>query len=433
MAIVIQDERDYHNKLKIMNEEMKNKVEEANSIATERILKSIPLLVDVKPAIEALPNMKRNSILYAGPPIEWKRMCGAMKGAIVGTIIFEGLAHDWDEAVKLIEQDDIVFSPNTEHDAVGPMAGIISPSLPVLVVKNEKYGNTCYGRIVEQKVQYGVFNKTAINSELKFWSETLAPALRKALRRTKGINLNSIMARSLHMGDELHNRSVAGTYLFANAMLPYLIEVLDKEELLKVMKYFSNNEIFFLCTSMAACKTMMKAAHEIECSTIVTVMARNGVDFGIKVSGLGDQWFVGQAQMIDGIYLPGYKREDANPDMGDSAIIETAGIGAFALANSPAIMSLIGGSAKDLIKHTNDMREITVTPNERFSIPILDFQGIATGIDIRKVMETGILPVIDSAIAHKKAGVGMIGAGLVNPPLEVFKQALHTFNRKYKL
>ena len=265
MAIVIQDERDYHNKLKIMNEEMKNKVEEANSIATERILKSIPLLVDVKPAIEALPNMKRNSILYAGPPIEWKRMCGAMKGAIVGTIIFEGLAHDWDEAVKLIEQDDIVFSPNTEHDAVGPMAGIISPSLPVLVVKNEKYGNTCYGRIVEQKVQYGVFNKTAINSELKFWSETLAPALRKALRRTKGINLNSIMARSLHMGDELHNRSVAGTYLFANAMLPYLIEVLDKEELLKVMKYFSNNEIFFLCTSMAACKTMMKAAHEIEC------------------------------------------------------------------------------------------------------------------------------------------------------------------------
>lgn len=415
-----------------MNEEMKNKVEEANSIATERILKSTALLVNVRPAIEAIPSMKSNSILHAGPPIEWKRMCEPMKGAIVATIIFEGLADDWDEAVKLIEQDEIVFSPNNEHNAVGPMAGIISPSLPVLVVKNEKYGNICYGRVVEQKIQYGVYKKTAINSELKFWSDTLAPALGKALRRTKGINLNSIMARSLHMGDELHNRSAAGTYLFANAILPYLLEVLDKEELLKVIRYFSNNEIFFLCVSMAACKTIMNAAHDIEYSTIVTVMARNGVNFGIKVSGLGDQWFVGQAGKIDGVYLPGYKPEDANPDMGDSAIIETAGIGAFVLANSPAIMSLIGGTARDLIKHTNNMREITVTVNERFSIPILDFRGAPTGIDIRKVVRTGILPVIDSAIAHKKAGVGMIGAGLVNPPLEVFKQALHTFNLRNK-
>jgi hypothetical protein len=260
----------------------------------------------------------------------------------------------------------------------------------------------------------------------------LAPALGKALRRTKGINLNSIMAKSFHMGDELHNRSVAGTYLFANAILPYLLEVIEKKELLKVMKYFSENEIFFLCVSMAACKTIMKAAHDIECSTIVTVMARNGVDFGIQVSGLGDQWFVGQASKIDGMYLPGYRPEDANPDMGDSAIIETAGIGAFALANSPAIMSFIGGTARDLMKHTDDMREITVTSNERFSIPVLNFRGAATGIDIRKVIQTGILPVIDTAIAHKKSGVGMIGAGLVKAPLEVFKQAIDAFNLKYK-
>jgi hypothetical protein len=416
-----------------MNQEMKNKVEEANSMATERMLKSMPVLVDIKPAIEAVPHMKKNSILHAGPPIEWKRMCGPMRGAIVATIIFEELAYDWDRAVKLIEQGDIEFSPNNEHDAVGPMAGIISPSLPVLVVKNEKYGNTCFSRIVEQKVQYGVFNKTAINSELKFWSETLAPALRKALRRTKGIDLTAIMARALHMGDELHNRSVAGTALFADAILPYLIEVLDKEELVKIIKYFSNNEIFFLCISMAACKTMMRAAHDIEYSTLVTVMARNGVDFGIKVSGLGNQWFVGQAQMIDGKYLPGYTREDANPDMGDSAITEAAGIGGFALANSPAIASLIGGSARDLIKYTKDMHEITIALNNRFSIPILDFQGTATGIDIRKVIETGILPIIDSAIAHKRAGVGIIGTGIVRPPLKVFKQALHTFNQKYKL
>jgi hypothetical protein len=416
-----------------MNEQMKNKIEKANSTAIERVLKSTPVLVDIRPAIEVLPNMKRNSIFHAGPPIEWKRMCGPMKGAIVATMIFEELAHDWNEAVKLIKQGDIVFSPNHEHDAVGPMAGVISPSLPVLVVKNEKYGNICFGRIVEQKIQFGVFDKDAINSELKFWSETLAPALGKALRKTQGINLQSLMARALHMGDELHNRSVAGTALFANVILPYLIEVLEKDELVKVIKYFSNNEIFFLCVSMAACKTMMKAANDIEYSTLVTVMARNGVDFGIKVSGLENQWFVGKAQMIDGIYLPGYKRDDANPDMGDSAITETAGIGAFALASAPAILPLIGGSAKDLIKYTNDMREITIGFNDRFSIPILDFQGTATGIDIRKVMKTGILPVIDTAIAHKKAGVGMIGAGLVKPPVEVFEQAVRTFSQKYRL
>jgi hypothetical protein len=416
-----------------MSDEMKKRIEEANRTAIERVLRSRPLLVDIKPAIEVLPNMKKNSIFHAGPPIEWNRMCGPMKGAVVATMIFEELARDWNEAVKLIQQGDIEFSPNHEHDAVGPMAGVISPSLPVLIIKNEKYGNTCFGRIVEQKIQFGAFDKDAINSELKFWSETLAPALGKAVRRTKGIDLKSIMARALHMGDELHNRPVAGTALFASIVLPYLIEVLDKEELVKVTKYFLMNEIFFLCMSMAACKTMMKAAHDIEYSTLVTVMARNGVDFGIQVSGLGDQWFVGQAQMIDGIYFPGYKRDDANQDIGDSAITETAGIGAFALANSPAILSIIGGSAKDAIKYTNDMRKITITLNDTFSIPILDFQGTPTGIDIRKVMKTGILPVIDTAIAHKKAGIGMIGAGVVKPPLEVFKQALHAFGQKYTL
>lgn len=415
-----------------MNGKLKNKIKEANSTAIERILKSRPLLVDIKPAIEVLPNMKKNSILHAGPPVEWKRMCGPMKGAVVATVIFEELACNWDEAVKLIEQGNIEFSSNHEHGAVGPMAGVISPSLPVLIVKNEKYGNTCFGRIVEQKVQFGVFDKYAINSELKFWSETLAPALRKALLRSKGIDLKFIMARALHMGDELHNRSVAGTALFANMLIPYLIEVLDKQELVKVTKYFSRNEIFFLCMSMAACKTMMEAAHDIEYSTLVTVMARNGVDFGIKVSGLGNQWFIGQSQMIDGIYFPGYKRDDANPDIGDSAITETAGIGAFALANSPAIMPLIGGSANDAIKYTNDMRKITIALNDTFSVPMLDFQGTATGIDVRKVMNTGILPVIDTAIAHKKAGIGMIGAGIVKPPLEAFKQAMYAFGQKYK-
>jgi uncharacterized protein DUF1116 len=417
---------------KKMSEQIKNRIEDANRQAVERVLRSRPILVDIKPAIEVLSGMKKNSVFHAGPPIEWKRMSGPMRGAIVATMIFEQLVESWDEAVKLIESGQIEFSPNHDHDAVGPMAGVISPSMPVLVVKNEKFGNTCFGRLVEQKVQFGVFDEDAVQI-LKFWAKTLGPALGKAIRYSKGIDLKSLMARALHMGDELHNRPVAGTALFASIITPYLIDVLDREELVKVTKFFSTNDIFFLCMSMAACKTIMNAARDIEYSTLVIAMARNGTDFGIKVSGLGNEWFIGPAQMIEGRYFPGYKHGDANPDIGDSAITETAGIGAFALANSPAILSLIGGSAEDAIKYTKQMREITMTLNDTFSIPILDFQGTATGIDIRKVVKTGILPVIDTAMAHKQAGIGMIGAGVVRPPIEAFKQALYAFGRKYRL
>jgi hypothetical protein len=415
-----------------MGKPIKNRVEEANKIATEKILKSRPLLIDIKPAIEVMHNMKKNSIFHAGPPIEWKRMCGPMKGAIVGTMIYEGYAESWTQAVKMIEHGEIEFSPNHDHDAVGPMAGVISPSMPVLVVKNGTYGNVCYGRFVEDKVQFGLFDRDAVET-LKFWSETLAPGLAKAIRKSKGVDLKSIMAKALHMGDELHNRPAAGTLLFAGVIIPYLVEAIGRDDLVKITKYFSENEIFFLCLSMVACKAIMDAASEIEYSTLVTAMARNGTDFGIKVSALGNRWFVGPASTIEGVYFPGYGPDDANPDMGDSAITETAGIGGFALADSPAILSLIGGSAEDAIKYTKQMREITMTLNDTFSLPILDFQGTATGIDLRKVLRTGILPVIDTAIAHKEPGIGMIGAGLVRPPIDAFKKALHAYGAKYDL
>ena len=249
-----------------MSKSIKNRIEEANKLATEKMLKSRPLLIDIKRAIDVLHNMKKNSIFHAGPPIEWKRMCGPMKGAIVGTMIYEGFADNWAQATKKIEQGEIEFSPNHDHDAVGPMAGIISPSMPVLVVKNETYGNMSYGRFVENKVQFGLFDMDAV-ATLKFWSDTLAPTLAKAIRKSKGVNLKALMAKALHMGDELHNRPAAGTLLFASVLTPYLVEVIDKDDLVKVTRYFSENEIFFLCMSMAACKSIMNAANEIECST----------------------------------------------------------------------------------------------------------------------------------------------------------------------
>jgi hypothetical protein len=417
-----------------MNDEagIRKHIEEANNKALELMRLSRPILVDIKCAKDILPKMKKNSIFHAGPPIDWNRMCGPMRGAIVGTMIFEGFATSWNDALELIRKGGIDFSSNHDHDAVGPMAGVISPSLPILVVKDRSNGKTCYARFVENRVQFGLFDQESVKV-LRYWSEKLSPPLGKAIRKSKGIDLKPIMARALHMGDELHNRPAAGTLLFASTILPHLLKVCSPNEVLEVTKYLSENDIFFLCMSMAACKAITKAAHGIQFSTIVTVMARNGTTFGIKVSGLGDDWFTGEANMIKGLYFPGYSHEDANPDIGDSAITETAGIGAFALAGSPAILALIGGSAEDAIKYTYEMRKITNSLNDTFTLPIINFQGTATGIDIRKVMRTGITPVIDTAIAHRHEGGGYIGAGLVRAPLDPFKNALHAYGRKYKL
>jgi hypothetical protein len=411
---------------------IKERIEEANNMALEQMRLSRPILVDIRCARDIIPQMKKNSIFHAGPPIDWERMCGPLRGAIVGTLIFEGLATTWNDAVKLISQGGIEFASNHDHDAVGPMAGVISPSLPILVVKDQSNGKTCFARFVENRVQFGLFDNESVDV-LRFWSEKLSQLLGKAIRKSKGIDLKPIMARALHMGDELHNRPAAGTLLFESTILPHLLGVCSPNEVGEVTKYLSENDIFFLCMSMAACKAITKAAHGIQYSTLVTVMARNGTNFGIKVSGLGNDWFVGEANMIKGLYFPGYGPEDANPDIGDSAITETAGIGAFALAGSPAILALIGGSAEDAIKYTYEMRKITNSLNDTFTLPIINFQGTATGIDIRKVMRTGITPVIDTAIAHKQAGGGYIGAGLVRAPLEPFKNALHAYGRKYEL
>ena len=417
-----------------MNDEagIRKHIEEANNKALELMRLSRPILVDIKCAKDILPKMKKNSIFHAGPPIDWNRMCGPMRGAIVGTMIFEGFATSWNDALELIRKGGIDFSSNHDHDAVGPMAGVISPSLPILVVKDRSNGKTCYARFVENRVQFGLFDQESVKV-LRYWSEKLSPPLGKAIRKSKGIDLKPMMARALHMGDELHNRPAAGKLLFASTILPHLLKVCSPNEVLEVTKYLSENDIFFLCMSMAACKAITKAAHGIQFSTIVTVMARNGTTFGIKVSGLGDDWFTGEANMIKGLYFPGYSHEDANPDIGDSAITETAGIGAFALAGSPAILALIGGSAEDAIKYTYEMRKITNSLNDTFTLPIINFQGTATGIDIRKVMRTGITPVIDTAIAHRHEGGGYIGAGLVRAPLDPFKNALHAYGRKYKL
>lgn len=404
------------------------KVIGANSEAVSRIKNSQPVLVDIEQAIKVIPGMKENLILHAGPPIKWENMAGPMQGAVIGALIYEGKAENEEAARKLAASGEIEFAPCHEYDSVGPMAGIISPSMPVHVIENKTYGNFAYCTVNEglgKVLRFGAFNEEVI-SRLKWIEKEYCPALKKALALSGGIDLKAITAQALHMGDECHNRNKAATSLFFKEIVPLLVKAdIGQQVLERVLDFIKKNEHYFLNLSMPACKASLEAAHGIYSSTVVTAMARNGVEFGIRVSGLGKkQWFTGPANMVRGLLFPGFAEEEACPDLGDSAITETLGIGGFAMAAAPAIVQFVGGIVEDAINYSLRMYEITAAENPNYSIPNLDFRGSALGIDVVKVVESGVLPIINTGIAHKVAGVGQVGAGLVNPPAECFNKAL---------
>lgn len=414
----------------------KKEVDEANEKTIEVIKEAHPFLIDIEQAIDVIPGMHDQLILHSGPPIEWKDMAGPVKGAIIGAIIYEGLASDQEQAEKMAGSGEIEFAPAHHYDAVGPMAGIISPSMPVHVVENRTHGNKAFSTVNEglgNVLRFGA-NSDEVIDRLKWIEESFAPALKKALLLTDGIDLKSLTAQALHMGDECHNRNKASTSLFYREIIDYLLQIdSSKEELREIAKFIRENEHYFLNLSMAASKSALDAAHGIKYSTVVTAMARNGVEFGILISGLDKkQWFTAPANVVEGMFFPGYSEEDAALDLGDSTIAETMGLGGFAMGASPAIVQFVGGEVQDAINYSEQMYEITVGENSNYSIPNLNFRGGAYGIDIRKVIETNILPVINTGMAHKKAGVGQIGAGIVHPPFECFEKAITAFVDAYK-
>ena len=412
--------------------DIKRKIEKANQEATQKMIQGDPVLVDIAPAGEVIPGMQDKMILHSGPPIEWSQMCGAQKGAITGMVLYEEWAKTPEEAKKLLEKGKIRLEPNHHYQAVGPMAGTISASAPVWVVENKTYGNRAFCRQVEGRQQFGEFSEDALDG-LRKWRDVWAPTLRKALDKIGGLELKPIITQALQMGDELHNRHSASSSLFANKMAVAMAEAnLPKESVLPTLYYVTNHNLIFLGLAMACGKAISDPAHGIEYSTVVTAMARNGTEFGIRVSGLGDEWFTAQAPLVDGLYLPGYSAEDAGFDMGDSAITETVGWGGFVLGGAPGILSLVGGTPDEAIAYSLEMKKITVGVHPTYRMPALGFMGTSIGIDIRKVVQTDILPIIDTAIAHKDPGYPIIGAGLVHPPLDCFKQALITFGKTYQ-
>jgi hypothetical protein len=411
-------------------------IERANQEAVERMISARPFLKGVATAKDVIPGMEENLILHAGPPIEWERMSGPLRGAVIGALLFEGLAKDEVQAVSLVQSGEIEFSPCHHHHTVGPMAGVTSASMAVYELENVTHGNWAYSNLNEgygKVLRYGAYAEEVLQ-KLHWMNDVLAKVLADALSTSEGLDLRALLAESLHMGDEGHNRNKAGSLLFLKNLSPMIAKVVKDEAIeAEILQFIGDNALSVLNPVMAACKAMADAAHGIEGSTVVTAMARNGTDFGIRVSGLGEEWYTAPAGIPDGLYFPGFSSQDANPDIGDSTITETAGIGAFAMASAPAIVTFISGTPRDALNATLEMYEITVAEHKHFTIPALDFRGTPTGIDIRKVVELGITPRVNTGIAHKEPGIGQVGAGLVRPPMQIFKDAIVAYARKYNL
>ena len=414
-----------------MASDIKEKIEAANKDAAARIMGADPVLVDIVPASDIVPGLEDRMVLHSGPPVDWEHMCGAQRGAVMAMAIFEGWAAGPEEAAGLLSKGGVRLEPNHDHQAVGPMAGTITRSLPVYVVENRAFGNRAYCRLVEGRQQFGDSSEDAVQG-LRMWRDVWAPSLAQGVRHMGGLSLKPIIAKALQMGDELHNRPNAASALFAGAMAVPMIEAgVAKGDLTDTLGYITGHDLLFLGLAMASAKAATDPASGIEYSTVVTAMARNGYEFGIRVSGLDGEWFTTPAPMAEGLYLPGYGEADGGLDMGDSAITETVGWGGFVLGGAPGILSLVGGTPEEALAYSREMRNITVGLSPDYRIPALGFEGTAVGIDIRKVVQTGILPIIDTAIAHKDPGHPIIGAGLVRPPMECFTKALRGFAAKY--
>ena len=409
-------------------------IERANAQATERMIEARPILVGLAKARDVIPGMRDNLLLHAGPPITWERMSGPVRGAVIGALIFEGRAKNEAEAEALVKAGKVEFEPCHHHQAVGPMAGIISPSMSVYVVENKTHGNKAFSNLNEgygKVLRYGAYSED-VQKRLRWMEDVMAPVLADAIEASGGMDIRALIAEAMHMGDEGHNRNKAGSVLYTKNLAPYIVKVAkDTDTASEILRFLGDNALSVLNPVMATCKAMADVGHGIEGSTIVSAMARNGTDFGIRVSGLGDRWFAAPAPPVEGLWFPGFTAEDANPDLGDSTITETAGIGGFAMAAAPAIVSFVGGAPKDALNATLEMYEICYAEHKYFTIPPLDFRGTPTGIDIRKVVEKGITPRINTGVAHKEAGVGQVGAGLVRPPMSLFEEALVAFAEEY--
>ena len=410
-------------------------IDEANRSVIAKVVASQPVIKVVVPAKSVIKELNEGKvILHAGPPIQYENMPDPVQGSCVGAALFEGWASTEEEARKILASGEVTFIPCHHVKAVGPMGGITSANMPVFVVENTTDGNEAYCTMNEgigKVLRFGAYSKEVVD-RLLWMKNVLGPTLGKAIRTLGGLNVNPLVAKAIAMGDEFHQRNIAASLAFLKEVSPVITKMeMDDKDRYDVIKFLADTDQFFLNIMMATGKAVMDGARQITDGTVVTAMCRNGVEFGIRISGMGDEWFTAPVNTPQGLYFTGYDGEDACPDMGDSAITETLGVGGMAMIAAPAVTRFVGaGGYEDALRTSTEMTEITIDRNPNFIIPNWNFQGTCLGIDARLVVEKGITPVINTGIAHKIAGYGQIGAGTVHPPIECFEKAIVAYAKK---
>jgi hypothetical protein len=404
----------------------------ASAESVRRLTTARPHWVDVIPASQAL-GLGPREFLHAGPPVSWADASGPLRGALAGAMVYEGLVSNVEEAATMAASGGVSLTPCHSRGAVGPMAGVVSASMPVSVIEDDEHGGRAYCTLNEglgKVLRYGAYSPEVIG-RLRWMERVLAPLLSRVLRHRGPVDVRSLIAQALQMGDECHNRNRAATSLLLREITPALFEIgAPAEEAAAAFRFISGNDHFFLNLAMPAGKAAADAARDIPGSTVVVAMARNGTEFGIQVSGTGDQWFTAPAPTVDGLYLPGFGPADANPDIGDSTITETTGIGGFAMAAAPAIVRFVGGEPADAVRNTLQMYEITLTEHPVYQVPVLSFRGTPVGIDATLIVRTSIVPIVNTGIAGREPGVGQVGAGLVTPPMSVFADCIRALGHR---
>ena len=412
-----------------------NSIDEANEAIAQKIISAQPTLVDVVAAKTVIPELEDKLILHAGPPIAFEDMPDPVQGAAIGAALFEGWASDEDSARRVCAEE-VRFAPNNDFRAVGAMGGILSGNLPVFVVENRTDGNRSYTTMHEGEgkvLRFGVYDES-VGEHLRWMRDVLGVALSRALKLVPGggLAVNPILAQAVAMGDEFHVRNTAASSLIYREIGPKLTQAgLPQRDLESVSEFLAGNINFFLTLAMASAKATLDAAATIRAGSVVTCLTRNGREFAIRVSGTGDRWFTGPEDKLDTLFFPGFTEDDACPDCGDSAILEAYGLGGPIAVAAPSVQQMVGtgeGGFEDALATSEEQAEIMVAANPDMPIPNWNFRGVPVGIDVRKVVATGIAPLITTAVMHKKAGIGMVGVGKVRASMPCFTAALEALS-----
>jgi hypothetical protein len=404
---------------------------EANREAIGRVLASEPWLVGVRPAAEVVPGFAPNLILHAAPPASFDGLSALLRGGLVGAALFEGIAETAAEAEKRLRSGEILLGAAQDHAAMAGGAGSITASLPVLVLEDRANGNRAFHFLMEgfgKTLILGMYDDD-VRDRLVWIRDELAPALDGALAALGGIDARALMAEALRRGDELHNRNAAATSMLAERLAPAFD--VDPTARRRIFDFLHSNSQFFVGVSLAATRLALDAGHGVEGSSLVTAVGANGRDCGIKVSGLGDRWFVAPADVPEGVFLEGFGPDDAGPSCGDSLAVECAGLGATVIAAAPALWPLVGADEALARKIFEETAEIALGDHPHYRVPLLGDRSAPAGIDLLRVVETGIRPVIDIVMVHREPGRGMIGFGLTSPATGCFEQAAQAFHEQY--